>query len=318
MPKQTSHRGRRNPNADLIHLLNQRYHDEWRRAEAIQDELNCIRGSGFWKAVSWMRAIKQRLWPIRPSPEPQLAARAIPFDAGPGRVEPRGMVSIIIPFKDQVDLLRNCLRSLFSSTYRRFEIILVDNGSVEPRTVRFLSRLQNRKRLKVIEDPGEFNFSRLCNAGAAKAAGDFLLFLNNDTEVLARSWLDDLLQLAMNPCAGAIGGTLLYPNRTLQHVGLFPRTDGSWIHPYRGEPEETPGETGELRNVRSVPAVTAACLLIRRDLFLELNGFDERYPVAHNDVDLCERIRQKGMLILISPQARLVHYECLSRGVGGD
>jgi GT2 family glycosyltransferase len=318
MPERTSRRKRHNPYAGLIHLLNQRYQDEWRRAEAIQEELDCIRGSGFWKAVAWVRALKQHLWPVRPSPAPPLTERAVPFVADVQDAPLRGRVSIIIPFRDRPELLRNCVRSLRLSTYRDFEVILVDNGSVEPQTRRLLSRLRTRKRFRIVSRPAEFNFSRLCNAGAAEATGTHLLFLNNDTEVLSRDWLENLLRLAGDPRVGAVGATLLYPNRTIQHAGIFPRADGQWVHPYRGYKENEPGENGELRAIRSVPAVTGACLIITNKLFQSLGGFDERYPVAHNDVDLCERLRRDGLLVVISPHARLFHYEGLSRGIGYD
>ena len=139
--------------------------------------------------------------------------------------------------------------------------------------------------------PSPFNFSRLCNAGAAAANGDHLLFLNNDTEVLTRDWLERLLALAANPAVGAVGATLLYPDHTIQHAGILPRSDGMWVHPYRGRPADDSGDGGELRNARSVPAITAACMMIRRDLFDNIGGFDEQFPVTLNDVDLCRRIR---------------------------
>ena len=231
---------------------------------------------------------------------------------------PAGRVSIIIPLKDQPELLRNCLRSLQATTYRDFEVVLVDNGSTDPRTLRLLETLQRRPRYHVVADPGPFNFARLCNAGATAAAGEFFLFLNNDTEVLDRGWLEELLRIAADPKVGIVGATLLYPDRTIQHAGLFPRSDGLWVHPYRGLPAEYAGDGDELRGARCVPAVTAACLLIRKSLFDCLRGFNERFPVAYNDVDLCQRVRSMGHAVVITPDARLLHYEGLSRGFTVD
>ena len=127
--------------------------------------------------------------------------------------------------------------------------------------------------------------------------------------MLTADWLERLLTLAADPRVGVVGATLLYPDGTVQHAGLFPRADGKWVHPGRGGPQ-----SGEMQQVRAVPAVTAACLLVRRGLFESLGGFDEALPVTLNDVDLCGRVRERGLLVLVSPHARLLHYESLSRG----
>jgi GT2 family glycosyltransferase len=225
-----------------------------------------------------------------------------------------GRVSIIIPFRDRYELLRNCLRSLRSSTYRRFEIILVDNGSSEPRLQRYLKHLSTRRRIRVVDCPGPFNHARLCNEGARCAAGEHLLFLNNDIEVLAPDWLERLLRVAHHPEVGIVGATLVFPDGTLQHTGIFRHPDGRWVHIYRGKSQEYPGRHGELRHIRTVPAVTAACLLMRRKLFTEVGGFDEKFPLDLSDVDLCQRVQQRGLLVVVSPHARLLHFESLSRG----
>ncbi len=148
--------------------------------------------------------------------------------------------------------------------------------------------------------------------------GDFLLFLNNDTEVIEPKGVDWLLAPAMDTRVGAVGATLYYPNDTIQHAGIFPRDDGLWVHKFRYSPANHPGEYGELLIHRSVPAVTAACLLVRREVYASIDGFDERYPVAYNDIDLCERLRKRDLLVIVSPHARLLHYEGLSRGFSVD
>ena len=300
----------RGPYRDLIHLLNQRYRKEWERAEALAAELAALRGSRLARLVAWLRRLKQRL---RPPAAPAYLPWSVPCPEWPAAAPPAGRVSIIIPFKDRVELLRDCLRSLRASSYRDYEIILVDNGSTEPRTQRFLWRLTGRPGVQVIDCPGPFNFSRLCNAGARRAAGDYLLFLNNDTEALTPDWLEQLVVLAGRPEVGAVGATLLYPDGTIQHAGIFPRSDGAWVHRYRGLPAEG-GQEAELRRVRAVPAVTGACLLLRRDLFLALGGFDEALPLTFSDVELCCRLRAQGLLVVVTPHARLLHFESLSRG----
>ena len=314
--KSTLRRTRRNPYGDLIHLLNQRYHDEWVRAEALQYKLDRLRRLKLLPLIEWVGRVGRRLRSLLTRSKTRLGSQALTENAvpyfAPETVQvPNGLVSIVIPFKDRPELLRNCLRSLSASTCRRFEIILVDNGSTQPRTHHLLDRYAARAGVQVVAEPSPFNFARLCNVGASRAAGDFLLFLNNDTEVLDRDWLEQMLKIVADPQVGVAGATLLYPDRTIQHAGLFQRSDGVWVHPYRGEAETA---AGELSGPRSVPAVTAACLMIRRALFEEISGFDERFPVMCNDVDLCARVRQRGLKVVVTPYARMFHYESLSRG----
>jgi O-antigen biosynthesis protein len=209
--------------------------------------------------------------------------------------------------------LRNCLHGIWRSSYRDFEVILVDNGSAEPRMLRYLDHLRTRRRIRVISCPEPFNFARLCNQGAVAARSDWLLFLNNDTEALSTDWLEKLLEVAGHPRVGIVGATLLHADGTLQHAGIFPTPDGCWTHLHENEPATSPGDHGELLHVRTVPAVTGACLLIARHRFEELGGFDERFPSDHNDVDLCLRARQRGWLTAVTPHARLTHFAGLSR-----
>jgi O-antigen biosynthesis protein len=312
MPDRVSRkrRRRRNPYAGLLHLLNKRYHDEFVRAELLQNDLTGLRGSRVARAAEWVRVQLRRVFPHPGAVKPHLTATAEPYH-GPTVAVPDARVSIVIPFRDRPELLRNCLRSLRCSTFRNYEVVLVDNGSEDPRTGRLLARISAKQDIRLVSRPGPFNFSLLCNAGAATATGDYLVFLNNDTEVLTRRWLERMLALAAAPGIGAVGATLLYPDHTIQHAGLLPRSDGMWIHPYRGE---SPDASGALSAVRSVPAITAACMMIPRDLFDEGGGFDERLPLTLNDVDLCRRLRERGKLVLVTPCARLLHYEGLSRG----
>lgn len=309
MRDRATRKRRRNPYAGLLHLLNKRYHDEFVRAELLQNDLDGLRGSRIARLAEWVRVRLRKVFPHPAAKLPHLVARAEPYH-GPTFAAPDARVSIVIPFRDRPELLRNCLRSLRWSAFRNVEVVLVDNGSEDPRTGRVLARASARHDVRLVSRPGPFNFSLLCNAGAAAATGDHLVFLNNDTEVLSRRWLERMLALAADPAVGVVGATLLYPDRTIQHAGILPRSDGMWVHPYRGQPEAA----ARPRAVRSVPAVTAACLMIRRDLFSELGGFDENLPLTLNDVDLCRRVRDRGKLVLVTPRARLLHYEGLSRG----
>jgi O-antigen biosynthesis protein len=296
----------------LIHELNQRCRAAWDRAERLQAELDAIRGSRAWRLFTLWRRIKA--WFCSPlAPREDSDSRSA-GDALLSRSEraTRATVSIIIPFKDRVALLRNCLRGLRTTHYRRFEIILVDNGSTCARTRRALTRCGRRRRITILSAPGPFNFSKLCNRGAAQARGEYLLFLNNDIEVMHQDWLERLLEPAGHSEVGMVGATLFYPDGTLQHAGIFPLPNGTWTHAHRGVSGEA--LPPELTEVRTVPAVTGACLLIRRDRFRDLGGFDESLPLTHNDVDLCCRARARGWLVAVTPHARLVHYESLSRG----
>jgi GT2 family glycosyltransferase len=312
-------RARGNRYRELIHQLNQRYHEQWERAERLQKELARARGSWLGSLVAWLRHLKRRLRPIRytgrPGSQPG-ELRTVPWKCVE-EVEPiSGRVSIIIPFKDRLELLRGCLRGIRRSTYHDVEVVLVNNGSERDDTRRYLDKV--RRRWCVVDRPGPFNFSWLCNEGARRARGDYLLFLNNDTEVLTGGWLESLLRVACRPDVGVVGATLLYPDGTIQHAGLFPRQDGRWIHGYRGLPADSAGDQGELAHVRTVPAVTGACMLLRRDFFWELGGFDERFPVTYGDVDLCCRARRQGRRVVVTPHARLLHFEAISRGYTSD
>ena len=222
-------------------------------------------------------------------------------------------VSIIVPTRDRWTLLQQCLRSIEEkTTYTRYEIIVLDNDSVEPETRRGLEAVARRHR--VLPFPGAFNFSALNNYGAAHARGDYLLFLNNDTQVIEPDWLGAMLEHAQRPEVGAVGARLHYPNGRIQHAGLVLGIGGVADHAFRGLPADTFSYFGLATVVRNVSAVTAACMMVRRDTFDEARGFDERLEVALNDVDLCLRLRERGYLVVYAPRAHLYHHESGTRG----
>jgi GT2 family glycosyltransferase len=299
--------------AELLRVLSHRWWREYERAERLQLELNQLRQTRWVRAAIWLRNLFRLGRPQVPESVPPEPFRGQPLSltAPPAS----GRVSIIIPFKDRVELLYHCLTSLRRSTYRRRELILVDNGSTEPLTHSYLARVA-RRRIRIVACPGPFNFSWLCNQGAGAARSDWLLFLNNDTEVITPDWLEHLLHAAGQPGVGVVGATLLYPSGVLQHAGMFPLPDGRWDHAWRGFSADHAGAAGELAQVRSVPAVTGACLLIRRGLFEQLGGFDEDRPLTHNDTDLCRRVHERGLMVAVTPHARLFHLESASRGPG--
>lgn len=230
------------------------------------------------------------------------------------RIVGQPRVSIIIPTRDKVSVLRTCVESIEArSTWRHYELIIVDNGSVEDDTHRYLDELRARGH-RVLRDERPFNWSALNNLAAASATGEQLLFLNNDVEVIDAGWLEAMLEHAQRREVGVVGARLIYGNDTIQHAGVVLGVGGTANHAFRHLPRDAHGYRGWLAVVRNYSAVTGACLMTRRELFAEVGGFDERLPVAYNDVDYCLRVRARGLYVVYTPFASLYHYESTTRG----
>ncbi len=224
-------------------------------------------------------------------------------------------ISIIIPTRDQPASLRQAVESVLSkSTYPDYEIIVVNNGSVRPETLDLLEKLRARARVRVLDDARPFNFSALNNRAAREATGDYLLFLNDDVEVITPRWMEEMAGYLEIPAVAAVGAKLYYPNETIQHAGVILGLGGLAGHGHKHFPRAAAGYGGRLLVPHNLSAVTAACLLMRREVFMALGGFEERLAVALNDVDLCLRIRAQGLRIVFTPYAELYHHESLSRG----
>jgi GT2 family glycosyltransferase len=220
------------------------------------------------------------------------------------------LISIIIPIRDRVELLKRCLESIEEkTTYRHFEIVVLDNQSEEPATLTYLAGVPHT----VVPIPGPFNYSYLNNVGAAHARGEFLLFLNNDTEVITDEWLTAMLEHAQRPRVGAVGAKLLYPNGTIQHAGVVLGHGGVAGHAFWYLPGDSSGYNDSAQVVRNYSAVTAACMMMRQSVFADVGGFDENIKVAFNDIDLCLRVREKGYLVIYTPHAVLYHMESATR-----
>jgi GT2 family glycosyltransferase len=227
-------------------------------------------------------------------------------------------VSIIIPFRDQAAMTDLCLRSLGRTVDGdRTEIVLVDNGSSEPETSAARAVFERRDGARIIDHPGEFNWSTINNVAAATCRSELLLFLNNDIEAVDAGWLGAMIEQAVRPEVGAVGARLVYPNGVLQHTGVVVGLSGMAGHVLVGLPKGQPGYGSWDRLIRDYSAVTAACMLVRRTVFEELGGFDERLAVAFNDTDFCLRVRQAGYRVVSTPFAELVHHESVSRGLSG-
>jgi GT2 family glycosyltransferase len=219
-------------------------------------------------------------------------------------------VSIIIPTKDAPEMLGRCLASISEKTsYPEFEVILLDNDTSDERALQLMEQYS----VKRIPFPDPFNFSRANNQGAVAARGDFLVFLNNDTEIVAEDWLQHLIYYAEQPDVGAAGALLIYEDRTVQHAGVALGMRGTADHTMRGFPIGVDGYAGSLACAREVSAVTGACMMIRKSLFHEIGGFNEHFFTAYQDVDLCLRLRERGLRLICTPQALVVHHESVSR-----
>jgi len=224
-------------------------------------------------------------------------------------------VSIIIPTKDKLSLLKPCLNSIFErTTYTNYEIVLVDTGSSDPATREYYAELVADARVKIVERAGTFNYSAANNLGVAHASGEVLIFLNNDTEVLEADWIDELAGWAERPEIGVVGCKLIRPDGTIQHAGIVMGVEGHGSHAFDGDRENDYGPFGTPEWYRDYQAVTGACMAMRRAVFEQLGGMDELYQVGFNDIDMCLRAVRAGYRVAYTPFARLLHHEGGSRG----
>jgi GT2 family glycosyltransferase len=226
-------------------------------------------------------------------------------------------ISIIIPTKDNVKILKNCIESILAkTTYLNYEIVIVDNQSVNEETFTYYDSFKNCKKIKLLHYEKPFNFSAMNNFAVSRVDSPYVLFLNNDTEIITREWLTAMLEHAQRENIGAVGAKLLYPDATIQTAGLVlgifgnPPVAG---HAYR-HLAERPGFCDSASIIRNVSAVTAACLLTKKSIFERIGGFDEKLAIAFNDVDLCLKLRDSGYLLIYTPYATIFHSESLSRG----
>jgi GT2 family glycosyltransferase len=228
-----------------------------------------------------------------------------------------GKVSIIIPTRDLAADVQLCVESIFARTsYPDYEIIILDNGSVKPETLRLFERLERTEpaRFRVVRHDVPFNYSEINNYAAREARGDYLLFLNNDTEVLDADWMRLMVEQAQRESIGGVGAKLLYADGRVQHAGVIIGIGGIAGHAFRHFPANADGYYNFLRTANNYSAVTAACLMMRRSVFEQVGGFDEELAIAYNDVDLCLRVGQAGYRIIYLPYVELRHYESKSRG----
>ena len=249
----------------------------------------------------------------RDDPRSTAARLAAP---GPGLVSDAPRVGIVVPTRDRLDLLRPCIESVLRLTDRPdFRIVIADNGSAEPATLRWLEEIERDPRVAVAAMPGPFNFAGICNRAARLLDCELLLFLNNDTEVLDPSWLLALADFALRPDVGAVGAKLLHADGRVQHAGVVLGLGGVAGHFGAGLPADAPGWLGGNLAPHEVSAVTGACMMVESRKFWSVGGFDDvNLPVELNDIDLCLRLAERGWRTLCDCRTRLLHHESASRG----
>ena len=228
------------------------------------------------------------------------------------------LISIVIANKDHVSDLKRCVTSILEkSTYENYEIIIVENNSTEKSTFDYYEELKQNERIKIVTFEGSFNYSAVNNLGVKHASGEYILLLNNDTQVITVNWIEELLMYAQREDVGAVGGKLYYEDKTIQHAGVVlalgaHRTAG---HSHYKQHRDNLGYMGRLCYAQDVSAVTGACLLVKKALFEEVGGLEESFAISLNDVDFCLKLREKGYLNVFTPFAELYHFESISRGL---
>lgn len=232
-------------------------------------------------------------------------------------IEGEPLISIIIPNKDHIDDLELCISSIKSrSTWKNYEILVVENNSEQKETFAYYAELQNRyDNVRILTWKKEFNYSSINNFAVREARGEYLLFLNNDVEVITPSWIEEMLQICQQQGVGITGAKLYYPDDTIQHAGVVMGLGGIAGHIMCKASREDIGYMGRMVSVQEISAVTAACMMVKTSVFQAVGGFDEELRVAFNDIDLCMQVRKLGQKIVFTPYAELYHYESKSRGL---
>jgi O-antigen biosynthesis protein len=296
--------------SEIVHVPRILYH--W-RAIAGSTALDCSAKS--YAAEAGRKAVYEHLQrcgtnaEVTPAPESPSHNRVhFPLP------DPLPLVSIIIPTRDRVDLLSVCVHSILERTsYSNYEIIIIDNGSTETGTLNFFNNLPG-KNIQVFRDESAFNFSALNNYGAHVAQGEMICLMNNDIEILTPDWLKEMVSFAHRPEIGCVGARLWYPSGLLQHGGVIIGIGGVAGHAHLNRLRGDRGYFNRAVLHQSLSAVTAACLLIRREVFEQVGGLDESLAVAFNDVDFCLRVREAGYRNVWTPYAEMIHHESATRG----
>ena len=230
-------------------------------------------------------------------------------------VQGQPLVSVIIPNKDEKETLQTCLEMLEKNTsYRNFEIIIIENNSTTEEIFKYYKELSSDPRIRLLRWGKEFNYSAINNFGASHARGEYLLFLNNDVKSINPDWMEEMLGVCQRPEVGGVGAKLIYPDNTIQHAGCVIGMGGIAGHMFVDMPADRTGYLHKASLLQDMSAVTAACLMMKKEVFEEAGGFTEELAVAFNDVDLCLKVRKSKHLIVYDPYAKLYHMESKTRG----
>lgn len=225
------------------------------------------------------------------------------------------LVSIIIPTKDKVEYLKRCINSIITKTaYKSYEILIIDNNSIEEETIRYFKQVETSKNIRIIKWNKKFNYSSINNFGVEKAKGEYVLLLNNDTEIINEEWLSAMLEHAQRNKVGAVGAKLLYPDKTIQHVGIILGMGGIGEHVYKGYDDRPLGIPIYKDIIRNYCAVTGACLMVKKSKYNQVGGLDPKFRIAYNDIDFCLKLIQKGYFNVYTPYAKLYHHESTTAG----
>lgn len=295
----------------IVHVPRVLYH--WR---AIEGSTARAAGEKPYAEVASRRALTEHLQrigvPATVCPAPEIPSMN---RVRPELPEDLPLVSILIPTRDRIELLRTCIETLLGlTTYPSIEVIVIDNGSEAPESLAYLDTLRSRG-IQVLRDDGPFNYSAINNRAAQVARGEFICLMNNDIEIITPDWLQEMLSFAALPGVGAVGTRLWYPdNQGLQHGGVVIGLGGVAGHAHSKLARHQPGYFGRVALHHRLLAVTAACLLIRKSHFMAVNGMDENLAVAFNDVDFCLRLHRIGLACIYTPYAEMIHHESASRG----
>ena len=296
--------------SEIIHIPLILYHWRWHT-----NSTSAGVGNKDYASEAGARAITEHLervgHPGKVSPD-GTGAYFIEYDSQPAPPS----IQIIIPSKNNAKLLSSCVSSILKNTaYQNFTIAIIDNGSTDGASLRLLEKLGSNPQIEVHSDPRPFNYARMNNEAAARSEAEYVLLLNDDTEVINDNWLSDMMALAVRSDSGAVGAKLLYDDRIVQHAGVVIGIGAAAGHVGHGLPESDPGHFFRSKISSEFSAVTAACLLVSRRKFLEVGGMNElRYRVAFNDIDFCLKLRRAGYVNYLCASAVLYHYESKSRG----
>ncbi|MFC5741203.1 glycosyltransferase family 2 protein [Dyella tabacisoli] len=228
--------------------------------------------------------------------------------------QPAPRVSLVVPTRNKTKLLRSCLDSILRSTYENYEIIVVDNGSTDSSTLRYLDKASKLSNVQVLRYDAPFNYSAINNFAERHATGDVIGLVNNDIEIITPDWMEEMVSHAIRPDVGAVGAMLYYPDGTIQHAGVIVGLGGVAGHAYLHQPRGYGGSHNRGLLLQNLSAVTAACMLVRREVYNAVGGLDESLKVAFNDVDFCLRVRDAGYRNVWTPYAQMYHLESASRG----